>query len=231
MKKGISIFLVMVFCSQVFGQKSITMGLGSFTPKGNFKKTLSDAQPGGLSMQFNSGIKQIPKLEWGLDFGIVMYTYREYDVTFTPKGKTTPKTIAVYEDDCMIQMGVNSKYSFWRDRTFMPYATVQTGVNKFFSHIDPVEENTGYESKFKWQGNAAYAGFGIGTRVDLSRLFGNKTATYKFILDLSNTWNAGSVASYRYFKNDEAPHENLDFGVHRTATPFGQFKCSFGLFW
>lgn len=230
MKKG-----VLVTCGLIFSlglataQNSLMFDLNIIKPRGDFAEKLNGAVPGGFGFTYTRAVKGFTNLEWGLSAGVSMYAYREYEVTFTPKNSTEQKTVKVNEDDCFIQYsGMMRFLPFGQGTMFQPYISANVGRNRFFSHIDPLEDNSGYESKFRWQGLATYGGVGLGLRMDMNRVFGNKSAVIPFIVDISNTWNSGAVTTYRYFRHDEAPHENLTYGLHKTKTSNSTFRMGFG---
>ncbi len=151
-----------------------------------------------------------------------MYEYREYNVMHTPKNGT-PVEIKVYEDDCFISYGLEGKIISPKSNLFKPYLSLNTGGNTFYSHIDPDLEEYDYR-KFKWQGTSWTVGTGLGLRLDIGHMLGDEEG--RISLDIARNINVGTKANYRFYNKNEAPKENLNFGINRTAVNYNSWKFS-----
>jgi hypothetical protein len=207
----------MLISMQIQAQGSFSLNIQSWKPKGTFAENLVGSKPGGIGLGYMKALPKHKKLSVGGTLGAVMYGYREYSIV------RDTNTIRVYEDDCVLQATTEARYVFKQNAVLMPYINGRIGWNGFFSHIDPMDKNTNYETKFQWQGHAATMGLGFGTRINLFKLIFPKNTHKVLQLDLNQTYNAGTQTSYRHFKDREAPKDDLNFGVHKSATPFGSF--------
>lgn len=231
MRRFIAAIIVTCGLHAANAQSSVHFDFQNWNPLGVFGEHLSGKQIGGLSVGYTHCVKKMPKLEWGTSLGVGMYAYRQYWVWFVPPGKTNSEAAEVYEDDCIVKYNGQARYQIVSGTVVTPYALATIGVNRFFSHIDPVDKTLGYQSQFRWQGAAVALGAGFGARVDMMRLLGVKKPKRSLYFDIHKTVNYGTRSTYRYFKSDEAPHEDLSYGRHKSATSYSAWEIGFGYMW
>jgi hypothetical protein len=224
MKQIVLIFAFGLIAIISFAQKSIGFNIIGMQPKGIFAANLQDKKPGGLNINFTKVLPKNNHITVGTFIGATMYGYREYNVQAINRKDTTalPTTIQVYEDDCILQAGVQMRYSYQTANVAMPYGNVNLNWNGFFSHIDPMVKNTTYPTQFKWQGHSLAAGIGFGTRINLFKLIWPNYTRKVLQLDINKSYMIGTPVTYRNFNTTEAPIEDLNFGKHHSITVYGQ---------
>jgi hypothetical protein len=222
MKKIIFTIAIATFSNLIFAQKSVGFNIAGMQPQGIFATNLQGKKPGGLSLSYNSTLPKNNRISIGGFIGATMYGYREYNVQVTNRLDTTVNTIQVFEDDCILQAGVQMRYSYQTENVIMPYGCVNLAWNGFFSHIDPMKKTNDYPTQFKWQGHSLAAGIGIGTRINLFKLIWPNYTRKVFMLDINKSYMLGTPVTYRNFNTIEAPTEDLNYGKHHSITAYGQ---------
>jgi hypothetical protein len=221
MKNILVTLSILFFSNIILAQTAIGFNIGGMQPYGIFAKNLNGKKPGGLSLNFTRALPKNNNLSIGGFVGATMYGYREYNVQAINRIDNTPNTIKVYEDDCILQGGVQMRYSYQTANVLMPYANANISWNGFFSHIDPMTNTTNYPTQFKWQGHSLAAGIGFGTRINLFKLLWPNYTRKVFQLDINKSYMIGTPVSYRNFNTIEAPIEDLNYGKHYSETGYG----------
>ncbi len=197
-------------------------------PLGSFGNTIKK-NFSGVHLNSFVQLEKIPQVQLSGYLGAGMYAYKEYDLTHTNKSGNTVTT-PVYEDDCMLQIGLNGNYIFSTKTAISPVAGVGLGFSKFFSHIDPMSGNTqDMESRVVWHGTALNTTANFGFRFNISRLIKkDNPADRGVFLNITKSFTHGSKARYRYFEADpEQLLGQLDKGIIKGTSSYN--SNTFGL--
>lgn len=222
MKRAIStLFVIAAVCTLASAQRTkvITLNMNSYQAVENFRENITK-NPFGLSLSFLWQSNN-ERFQYGLEYGIAMYSAKEYSYELIEEGRPG-QFVDIYEEDCFMKYHAVARYLPYRTPTISTYLEARAGFSSFFSSRTAMEETNLYDDQFEFHGTSFNTAFGGGLMVNMGELFnaGWNTPIY---LDLGATFNTGSRADYRNMTGGEVA-QGLRHGTYNSTTNSTNYK-------
>lgn len=216
MKKLILSLLLLFSVSLIEAQTSgFGINLKAYTPKAQFNDNVAKT---AFGISFSYLYQPVtPRLTYGGEFGVAMYSSDEYDLDF--RGRN----IRIAEEDCFFTLHGFVRYDIVQKRSFSLYSEARIGVTTFFSTTEAILENTGFNGEFEFHGTAFNMGAGVGLLINPAALFTKDREPSGVWLDFAINGHSGSKASYRMHPEGEGVF-SLDDGKHRSLTHYFGYR-------
>ncbi len=190
------IFLFLLFPNLLQAQKGISLGFGFnyFKAQSDFSKNTT-RNPIGVSFTASKDLKN-SNFQLGFELGMGLYSGKRYFYETVAEGYPG-NFVDLYEENGFLLYDVYLRYKFLKEKTLMPFAEIKAGASTYFSVIRSMQVSEVYKDDSYIHDTALNAGVGIGTYVDIGKLFTGKNWVKKTLLNLSGNYLLGSQVSYR----------------------------------
>lgn len=222
-KYSLLFFIAFMITSLANSQNSKIVGLNfnSFGAVHNFKDNITK-NPVGVSFSF-LWAPQNSKFQYGLEYGIAMYSSNEYEYELINEGRPG-EFVDVYEEDCFMKYHLVGRYLPYTSPLATTYIEARAGFSSFFSSTTAEEESEYFEDEFDFHGTAFNTALGGGIMINLSHVFNKGNISYTPVfLDFGATYNSGSRAEYRNMNEGEVVRD-LDHGKFKSKTNTMNYK-------
>lgn len=215
MKRSILILTLLLACVVSYGQSNLGINLKAYSPKAQFNQNV-DKTPFGISFSYLRNY-ETSKLSWGGEFGVAMYSSDEYDIDFNGR------QLRIAEEDCFFTLHGFARYDLVEKSSIKLYTEARVGLTTFFSTMDALEENSGFDGEFDFHGTAFNTGAGVGLMVNPTALFSKDHQRGNVWIDLAVNAHSGSRAAYRMHPDGEGIY-SLDDGKYRSLTHYFGYR-------
>ena len=205
--------------------KIIGLNFNSFGAVKHFRDNIT-RNPLGVSINF-FWAPEDKKFQYGLEYGIAMYSAKEYDYELVAEGR--PGTfIPVYEEDCFMKYHLVGRYLPFDYKAITTYIEARVGLTTFFSSRTAQTETDLYDDSFDFHGTAFNTALGLGALLDIGQIIKKEAWSTPFYLDIGATFNSGSRSDYRNMNEGEIA-SSLEHGNYRSVTHTTNYKVGLAL--
>lgn len=190
------VLFLLLFPISLQAQKGINLGFGfnNFKALSKFSDNTT-RNPLGVSFLASKDLKN-KRFQIGLELGMGLYSGKRYFYETVAEGYPG-NYVNLYEENGFILYDVYLRYKLLPEKTLMPFVEAKVGASTYFSVIRSMQVSEVYEDDSYIHDTALNAGIGLGTYVDIGKLFTGKNWVKKTLLNISGNYLLGSQVRYR----------------------------------
>jgi hypothetical protein len=190
------VLFLLSFPTSLQAQKGINLGFGfnNFKALSEFSDNTT-RNPLGVSFLASKDLKN-KRFQIGFELGVGLYSGKRYFYETVAEGYPG-NYVNLYEENGFILYDVYLRYKLLKEKTLMPFVEAKAGASTYFSIIRSMQVSEVYEDDSYIHDTALNAGIGLGTYVDIGKLFTGKNWVKKTLLNISGNYLLGSQVRYR----------------------------------